>query len=205
MAHTYVHLGISLGVMPPPAAGLPTVSAVGQSTLHSGCSTNGATLHTPGWVATRRTALRFRSYYRSSLRVRYGVLRWQNASVVVQCDNQGAITAAVTVVNSGYSKVQPIMHLLCCLFFIRSCYNISLHAVYLPGTYNVLAHAISCDNVSFFRLVSGPGSSVMPHPSAPITLRTSAAQSARLDLSSLDPAVQQLFPAGLANSTKKSY
>ena len=45
----------------------------------------------------------------------------------------------------------------------------------------------------------------MPYPSAPITLRTSAAQSARLDLSSLDPAVQQLFSASLANSTKKSY
>ena len=45
----------------------------------------------------------------------------------------------------------------------------------------------------------------MPYPSAPITLRTSAAQSARLDLSLLDPAVQQLFSAGLANSTKKSY
>lgn len=45
----------------------------------------------------------------------------------------------------------------------------------------------------------------MPHPSAPITLRTADAQSARLDLSSLDSAVQQLFSAGLANSTKKSY
>ena len=33
----------------------PAVSAVGQSTLHSGCSTNGATLHTPGWAAIRRT------------------------------------------------------------------------------------------------------------------------------------------------------
>ena len=72
--------------------------------------------------------------------------RWQNASVVVQCDNQGA----VAVVNSGYSKVQPIMHLLRCLFFIRSRYNISLHAVYLPGTYNVLADAISRNNLSFF-------------------------------------------------------
>ena len=72
--------------------------------------------------------------------------RWQNAFVVVQCDNQGA----VTVVNSGYSKVQPIMHLLCCLFFNQSRYNISLHAVHLPGRYIVLVHAISRDNLSFF-------------------------------------------------------
>ena len=45
----------------------------------------------------------------------------------------------------------------------------------------------------------------MPHPSAPITLRTADAQSARLHLSSLDSAVQKLFSGGLANSTKKSY
>ena len=41
---------------------------------------------------------------------------WRNTSVVVECDKQGA----VAVVNSGYSKLRPIMHLLCCLFFIRS-------------------------------------------------------------------------------------
>ena len=71
---------------------------------------------------------------------------WRNTSMVVQCDNQGA----VAVVNSDYSKIQPIMHLLRCLFFIRSRYNISLHAVYLPGTDNVLADAISRDHLSFF-------------------------------------------------------
>ena len=71
---------------------------------------------------------------------------WQNTSVAVQCDNQGA----VAVVNSGYSKTQPIMHLLRCLFFIQLRYNISLHAVYLPRTYDVLADAISRDHLSFF-------------------------------------------------------
>ena len=54
---------------------------------------------------------------------------WRNTSMVVQCDNQGA----VTVVNSGYSKIQPVMHLLRCLFFIRSRYNISLHVVLSSG------------------------------------------------------------------------
>ena len=42
-------------------------------------------------------------------------------------------------------------------------------------------------------------------PLCPITLRTADAQLARLDFSSLDSAVQQLFSTGLANSMKKSY
>ena len=40
--------------------------------------------------------------------------QWQNISVLVHCDNQGA----VAVVNTGYSKIPAIMHLLRCLFFI---------------------------------------------------------------------------------------
>jgi len=35
--------------------------------------------------------------------------------VTVHCDNVGA----VAVVNSGYSRVHGIMHLLCCLFFCQ--------------------------------------------------------------------------------------
>ena len=42
-------------------------------------------------------------------------------------------------------------------------------------------------------------------PLCPLTLHTADTQSARLDLSSLDSAVQQFFSAGLANSTKRSY
>ena len=51
------------------------------------------------------------------------------------------------MVNSGNSKVQAIMHLLRCLFFIRSRFNFYLHTVYLPGKDNVLADAISRDHV----------------------------------------------------------
>ena len=40
--------------------------------------------------------------------------QWSDCMVVVHCDNEGAVTA----INSGYSRVAPIMHLLCCLFFI---------------------------------------------------------------------------------------
>jgi hypothetical protein len=37
---------------------------------------------------------------------------WRNSTVVVHCDNAGAVAA----VNSGYSRVPQIMHLLLCLF-----------------------------------------------------------------------------------------
>ena len=68
---------------------------------------------------------------------------WQNSSVLVHCDNQGAVAA----VNSGYSKVQAIMHLLRCLFYVRARFKFYLRAVYIPGEYNVLADAISRDNL----------------------------------------------------------
>ncbi len=42
------------------------------------------------------------------------VLQWRGGVVTMHCDN----TAAVAVVNSGYSKVPEIMHLLRFLFFV---------------------------------------------------------------------------------------
>lgn len=69
---------------------------------------------------------------------------WHGKTVTVHCDNQGA----VSVVNSGYSRVPEIMHLLRCLFFIRATFQFTLWAVYLPGRENALADAISRDNLS---------------------------------------------------------
>ena len=65
-----------------------------------------------------------------------------NASVTVHCDNLG--TAAL--VNSGYSKVPQIMHLLRCLFFIRAQFQIQLWAVHIPGIENTLVDATSRNN-----------------------------------------------------------
>ena len=61
-----------------------------------------------------------------------------------QCDNEGAVSA----INSGYSRVQGILHLLRCLFFIRAHHEIHIRAVHIPGNKNTLADAISCDNLS---------------------------------------------------------
>lgn len=40
--------------------------------------------------------------------------QWEGQEVIVHCDNTGA----VAVLNSGYSCVAPIKHLLWCLVFI---------------------------------------------------------------------------------------
>ena len=68
---------------------------------------------------------------------------WRNSVVVFQCDNKGAVSA----INFGYSRVQGILHLLRCIFFIRAHYGIHIRAVHILGNKNVLANAISRDNL----------------------------------------------------------
>lgn len=71
--------------------------------------------------------------------------RWRrSAHVVMHCDNMGA----VALVNSGYSRVPEMMHLLRCLFFIRAHFQFSVHAVHVPGVENTLADAISRGNLA---------------------------------------------------------
>ncbi len=70
--------------------------------------------------------------------------QWRRCQVVVHCDN----TAAVSVVNSGYSRDPQIMHLLRSLFFIKAHLEIELWAVHIPGVENTIADAISRDNRS---------------------------------------------------------
>ena len=64
---------------------------------------------------------------------------WIGDPVVVHCDN----TAAVAVMNSGYSRTPEMMHLLRCLFFIRAHFQIEAWAVHTPGVENGVADAIS--------------------------------------------------------------
>jgi hypothetical protein len=65
---------------------------------------------------------------------------WGKTNVTVHCDNMGV----VALVNSGYSRVPQIMHLLQCLFFIRAHCQFSTYAVHVPG----VADATSRDNIS---------------------------------------------------------
>jgi hypothetical protein len=120
---------------------------------------------------------------------------WEQSRVICHCDNQGV----VALVNSGYSRVPQIMHLLRCLFFVRARFQVSLYAVHIPGRENTLADAISRNNI-------------FPQVPGAIKLRSAAraylppgGATARLDVTSMDSTIQQLFSAGLAPSTQKSY
>ena len=78
--------------------------------------------------------------------------QWQRS---VHCNNMGA----VAVVNSGYSHVPRIMHLMRCLFFIRTHFEITLWVVHIPGKLNALADAISRNNLLYlFSQVQGAAS-----------------------------------------------
>ena len=92
---------------------------------------------------------------------------WQGSSVVVHCDNLGA----VAVVNTGYSKVPQIMHLLRCLFFIRAFFHLSVRAVHVPGIQNGWADAISRNQLPlFFSQVPGAVGRQVPLPPSLLAL-----------------------------------
>ena len=55
--------------------------------------------------------------------------QWSGGAVTIHCDT----TAAVSVVNSGYSRVPELMHLLRCLFFIRAHFQLEAWAVHTRG------------------------------------------------------------------------
>ena len=77
---------------------------------------------------------------------------WASRTATMHCDNLGV----VSLVNSGYSRVPQIMHLLRCLFFIRARFQLDVWAVHVPGVQNSLADAISRNNLDAF-LMQVPG------------------------------------------------
>ena len=84
--------------------------------------------------------------------------------VTFHCDN----TAAVSVINSGYSRVPNII---LCLFFIRAHFQLEAWAVHTPGVENGRADAISWNNMCCFRLqVPVARDCRVPIPPAPIAL-----------------------------------
>ena len=82
---------------------------------------------------------------------------WQGQVVHAHCDNE----VVVAVLNSGYSKDDQSMHLVRCLFFILATWDISLMAVHIPGGLNIVADAISRDNLP---LLFSKVPDVSPHP-----------------------------------------
>ena len=101
--------------------------------------------------------------------------------MVVHCDNE----AAVVVLNSGYSRDPHIMHLLRALFFIKAWwYQIDMTVCHISG--------------KVIQLLIQWKSPVVCSPSL-------SGATAGLDISGLGSLVQELFSAGLAPSTLRSY
>ena len=125
--------------------------------------------------------------------------QWRGRKVVAHVDNEGA----VAVLNSGSSKEGQIMHLMRSLFFILAHYQISLRACHVPGAQNGIADAISRDKLSLFLLAAGSGPN--PDPSFGATRGAPGYGAARLAVDGLAPVIQELFSAGLAASSLRSY
>ena len=70
--------------------------------------------------------------------------QWKARRVQLYCDNE----AAVAVLNAGYSHDPLIMHLLRSLFFVKAYFDLDLRAVHTPGKDNVVADAISRDDLT---------------------------------------------------------
>ena len=125
--------------------------------------------------------------------------QWWESSALVHCNNEGAIT----VINSGYSKVEKMMHLLHCLFFIWAKFSIEVKAIHVPGKDNEPADAISHNNMIIFL-------SQIPEAMATKSDSRGAGEvindgMTRLNIGSLVPTVRELFSAGIAKSTHRTY
>ena len=74
---------------------------------------------------------------------------WARQRVEFQCDN----TAVVSVIMSGTSKDEQLMHLLRALYLVSTRYNFKVTAKHVPGKTNCLADALSRFQMSqFFQL-----------------------------------------------------
>ena len=92
------------------------------------------------------------------------------------------------------------MHLRCSLVFIAAKSSVNITASHIGGTDNILADALSRNNLSL-SLATGPALPIS-HPSR--TLGSADNREARLEIAKLDQTVE-FFRQGLAPSTCKTY
>ena len=62
------------------------------------------------------------------------------------CDNE----AVVEMLGAGYSKEPNLMHLLRCIFLVAAFNELSLRPMWIPGSNNKVADAISRNNMVMF-------------------------------------------------------
>ena len=71
---------------------------------------------------------------------------WQRKSIRYRCDN----AAAVAIVNSGSSKNDRAMHLMCSQFSFLAKYTVTLRVEHISGSENGAADALSRNNCFSF-------------------------------------------------------
>lgn len=125
---------------------------------------------------------------------------WHGRQVVCYCDNQ----VVVACLRSRSSRDKGVMHLLRSLVFIEAHFNCHLKATYINTHANHLADDLSRNNLTSF-LRKMPQSNPYPTQVPLLLLDLLLDPEAKLDLSSLAPALHQYFQAGLAPSTNKAY
>ena len=84
---------------------------------------------------------------------------WSTQIIEVKCDN----AAVVAVLNSGNSRDPELMHLLRCLSFLMAKFHFTVHASHVAGSKNVLADALSRNNLDQFLLLH-PQANRFPTP-----------------------------------------
>ena len=83
------------------------------------------------------------------------------AHVTYHCNN----SAVVASLSSRSSKVDHLMHLMRCLFYIEAYHGFTVHCTHLPGAQNTAADALSRNVLPIFHLqVQGADPSPTPLP-----------------------------------------
>ena len=92
---------------------------------------------------------------------------WKGKTVRARCDN----AAVVAIVNAGTSKSPHAMNLVRCLSFLAATFDFRVSAVHLSGIDNVLADALSRNNLPLFlSLHPQANQEAAPIPSAALDL-----------------------------------
>ena len=71
---------------------------------------------------------------------------WRSGALRCRCDN----AAVVTILRSGMSKYEHVMHLIRTLFFLAAGYNLSIVGKHIPGMINRAADTHSRNNLGLY-------------------------------------------------------
>ena len=108
--------------------------------------------------------------------------------------------SVVEALKKGSSKDRVVMQLLCSLWFYVAHYDINLTCVHIMGVANTTADYLSRNNMSSFFSRHPP-----THPSATTPTSNFFSQQPKLDLTTLQEALQSYYHQGLAASTHRTY